>query len=148
MTPPVDWKRLTPQEAAQLDALCFREGCWTEEDYHSLGENSHFRVWGAGPPEEPCWGFVAIMQLPPEVEILRLGVVPEYRRQGLGSQLLLLLQAYGREAHCRTCWLEVHEANQAAQALYQCNGFVPTGRRKHYYRHPPGDALLLKWDWA
>ena len=141
-----DWALLTPAEAATLDAACFSAG-WTREDYQELEENSHFRVWGVGLPGDHSWGFVAIMQLPPEIEILRLGVVPEYRRRGLGGRLLQLLRAYGQEEHCRTCWLEVHEANQDAQALYHRNNFVTVGRRKNYYRNPPGDALLLRWDW-
>ena len=75
--------------------------------------------------------------------MLNLAVLPEARRQGVGSQLLhsALLQASARGA--QRIFLEVRDSNQPALLLYQRWGFLRAGSRPGYYTHPPADGLLL-----
>ncbi|NIM47789.1 MAG: ribosomal protein S18-alanine N-acetyltransferase [Gemmatimonadales bacterium] len=78
-----------------------------------------------------------------EGEILNLAVHEDHRRQGIGRRLvrkaLTLLAAQG----ARTVFLEVRESNLAARAFYERLGFKERGRRRHYYRRPREDALVL-----
>jgi ribosomal-protein-alanine N-acetyltransferase len=71
--------------------------------------------------------------LPGECELLRIGVVPEARRRGMGNALLSealpRLAADGRTV----CHLEVRAGNAAARALYDRLEFVLVGRRRAYY---------------
>jgi ribosomal-protein-alanine N-acetyltransferase len=143
-----EWQRLSSLQAARLEAACF-DAPWGLEDYQQLAENVHFHAWGLGEGHDASpVAFVAGMLICPEVEVLRLGVQPEYRRRGLAQQLLQQLKAYSQTQGCCSCWLEVHEANTPARALYEQQGFQEVGRRKRYYRQPPGDALILRWDWS
>ena len=41
-------------------------------------------------------------------------------------------------------FLEVRASNNAAQALYQKNGFNAIGHRKNYYHDPVEDAIIMK----
>lgn len=77
-------------------------------------------------------------------EILNLAVAPEFRRRGIGAELLEegLLEFQERGAH--EVFLEVRESNRSAQSLYLARGFRPVGQRASYYRNPREDALVLR----
>ena len=79
-----------------------------------------------------------------EAELLRVAVLPAYRRQGLGKRLLQEGARLLAARRCRLLYLEVREGNAPARALYQSLGFDTVGRRKDYYRSPQEDALLLR----
>lgn len=56
--------------------------------------------------------------------LLSLGIVPEFRNQGLGSQLLKQAESQAREFDCPTVCLDVTFNNHAAQALLQSRGYT------------------------
>jgi GNAT superfamily N-acetyltransferase len=58
--------------------------------------------------------------------IQNLGVVPAYRRDGLGMNLLLRALAGFRKAGVRRAWLEVTAQNNRAIRLYRRAGFITT----------------------
>jgi len=64
--------------------------------------------------------------------------------QRKGSMKALLSSVMGGLEPRRHIWLEVHEQNLAAQALYQGLGFRQTGLRGGYYRDGSA-ALLYTW---
>ena len=64
------------------------------------------------------------------------GVVPAWRRQGLGRALLAALLDQARVAGCRTVQLEVAAANRPAQRLYEAGGFC-LRRVLHNYTAAP-----------
>jgi len=80
-----------------------------------------------------------------EAELLRFGVDPAWRGQGLATTLL----ADGLHELTRlgiaACFLEVRVSNRAARALYHHFAFREVSRRRAYY--PDGaDALVLRRD--
>lgn len=77
-----------------------------------------------------------------ESEILTLAVVPENRREGIGSALLAAAKRRALREGARAMYLEVAETNVAALALYERSGFRPVGRRDRYYADG-GSALVL-----
>ncbi|MEM7211405.1 MAG: GNAT family N-acetyltransferase [Pseudomonadota bacterium] len=82
-----------------------------------------------------------------EAEVITIGVVPEGRRQGLGSDLLNAgIQKVGSEG-IRTVFLEVDAGNRAAIDIYSKLQFAEIALRAGYYRLPDGtrtDALILR----
>lgn len=88
-------------------------------------------------------GAVASREAAGEAEILNLAVGADWRRRGIGRQLMetALEGAMVRGVH--RVFLEVRESNTGARAFYSQLGFVQDGRRPNYYRDPPEDALLL-----
>jgi ribosomal-protein-alanine acetyltransferase/tRNA threonylcarbamoyl adenosine modification protein YeaZ len=74
-----------------------------------------------------------------------LAVVPETRRRGVATALLLDLLARVREGDVDTLTLEVRASNFAAQALYRAHGFRLAGLRRGYYSDTGEDALLMEW---
>ena len=76
---------------------------------------------------------------PDECEVLQLEVLPEFRRQGVASQLLseFLKQSYSN------VFLEVRTSNLQALQLYEKLGFTKIGIRRNYYSHPTEDGIVL-----
>jgi len=61
---------------------------------------------------------------PPELWVNEVGVAPEFRRQGIGGQLVAALFARGRDLGCKEAWLGTEESNTAARRLYAAAGGV------------------------
>ena len=81
---------------------------------------------------------------PPEGELYRVAVLPEYRRRGFGRSLLSGLFREADERQADSIWLEVRESNVAARSLYAAAGFALVSRRENYYRDPREAALVMK----
>ena len=109
------------------------------------GENSAYFVLLAYENDVPI-AFLTATALPPEGELLRLGVLPEKRRGGVGRALT---EAFFKECQRRGAerlFLEVRVSNRAARGLYESLGFSLCGTRPRYYRAPVEDAALYQFD--
>jgi len=78
-----------------------------------------------------------------EAHIATIAVHPDYRRQGIGEQVLLHALLAVQDEGARRAFLEVRAGNAAAQALYEKYGFIVDGRRLKYYRDNDEDAILM-----
>jgi len=141
--------------AAQIDDLAEiiqlnrRTGLseWSEESYREAVASKQFLLIVIELPEEEknrIAGFAVATVIFTDLEILRLAVKPSWQRRGLGSVLLQHVLEWGKEQGCKRCLLEVNADNQAAIHLYKKYDFVELYRRKNYYSHPPGDALVME----
>lgn len=94
---------------------------------------------------EAALGFVLGRAVADEAEILSIGVLPAYRRNGVALRLLREAAARASALGAATLFLEVDENNLAARRLYESHGLKAAGRRKNYYGDEGGgDALLLR----
>jgi ribosomal protein S18 acetylase RimI-like enzyme len=73
-----------------------------------------------------------------EYYIANLAVLPDYQNLGIGSALLLHAENKARSAGLRKCSLIVNLENQAAQRLYEHNGFRIVYSKQN--RGPAGEA--------
>ena len=81
--------------------------------------------------------------IPPEGEIYRVAVRPEYRRRGIAYRLLDFAMKTSRGAGLECAFLEVRSQNTAAISLYTAYGFTEVGRRRDYYKDPKDDAIVM-----
>jgi len=88
-------------------------------------------------------GFAGLWLMVDEAHVTTFSVHPDWRRQGIGRQLLLALIDLSRSIGARRMTLEVRASNEAAQALYRSFGFDVAGRRPHYYTDDGEDALVM-----
>ncbi len=72
--------------------------------------------------------------------ITTLGVLPEFRRQGIASALLVVCETRLALPHIRLC---VRRSNSGAIALYNRHGYTQVGVWGHYYSDGE-DALVLE----
>lgn len=76
----------------------------------------------------------------PLVNVHDLAILPEYRGQGIGRQLLEGVLDNAKQRGCCKVTLEVHETNQRAKQMYEAAGFAegaarePGGRWLFYSR--------------
>ena len=88
-------------------------------------------------------GFTGVWLMVDEAHITTFGVHPDWRRQGIGRQLLLSVVDLAVTLHARRMTLEVRASNDAAQTLYRSFGFEVVGRRPRYYTDDGEDALVM-----
>jgi len=88
-------------------------------------------------------GFAGVWLMVDDAHVTTFGVHPEWRRQGIGRQLLLNLVELSVALGARRMTLEVRVGNTAAQALYRAFGFEIVGRRPRYYSDDGEDALVM-----
>jgi ribosomal-protein-alanine N-acetyltransferase len=89
----------------------------------------------------PAVGYAIFRHAVGEAELLRVGVAPEERRQGIAKALLEEGMARLRRQSVEVCFLEVRINNPAIH-LYEALGFARTGFRRGYYRDGT-DALVM-----
>jgi ribosomal-protein-alanine N-acetyltransferase len=128
-----------------MHRACFPEGPWdaaTLERILALAGGFGYLAWQGDAPV----GFILARDLAGEFEILSVGVLPQWRRRGVGRALIDAVVAKCEQDGLGSIVLEVATENAAARALYAAFGFVQVGRRQGYYRQTGGraDALILR----
>ena len=86
-------------------------------------------------------GMAIALANPPDAEVLTLGVLPTFRRRGVGRRLLESVADQAAGIGCERLLLDVAEDNGAAHGLYRSLGFMEIARRPAYYRRPNGLAV-------
>jgi ribosomal-protein-alanine N-acetyltransferase len=92
---------------------------------------------------EAIVGFAGLWLMVDEAHITTFSVHPDWRRQGIGRQLMLNIAELAVGIAARRMTLEVRVSNEAAQDLYRSFGFEVTGRRPRYYTDDHEDALVM-----
>ncbi len=88
-------------------------------------------------------GYVIFWLIGEDVQINNIAVHPDFRRLGIGEQVLRQVIEQVTFRGARLISLEVRPSNTAALSLYKKLGFKLLGIRRGYYTMPPEDALVL-----
>ena len=125
---------------AELERLCFAEP-WSE---HALGLLLTADAVGmVALRGAEVLGYGGMLLAPGEGQITNVAVRPEARRLGIGKAILSELLQEADKRDLELVSLEVRVSNQPAIRLYEGFGFEVAGVRKHFYRHPAEDALVM-----
>ena len=88
-------------------------------------------------------GYVGMMCVLDEGQIINVAVHPDARRRGVGRTLMQAAQAYAKERGIAFLSLEVRESNIAARSMYSSLGWEEQGIRKGFYSHPVENACVM-----
>lgn len=138
---------LTDEEFRQLfevEQVCFR-GSWTRETL-AAEVNNPLSVFVKAQRDGKIVGFALGRVVVDEGELYQIGVLPEFRRQGIAEELLEELHRQMRERSAVCCFLEVRSRNYGAIALYEKSGYVQISVRRGYYGDD--DALIFQKKFA
>lgn len=80
-------------------------------------------------------GFAGVIDTVDQLEITNIVVKKDYRKNGIGNELLVELITLAKEDGKDKIILEVNSTNLAAIKLYEKNGFKNVGFRKKYYNN-------------
>ncbi|WP_215144619.1 ribosomal protein S18-alanine N-acetyltransferase [Exiguobacterium qingdaonense] len=118
---------------------------WTKEAFMNEMLRNEQAVYFVAVHEKRVVGFVGVWQIVDEGHITNIAVLPEFRGQGIGNQLLAELVAFAKSKGLVGLTLEVRVSNVGAQKLYEQFGFMQAGRRRRYYQDNNEDAYIY---WA
>ncbi len=134
------------QPIADIEKLCFSDP-WSVNSIGSELRNP-LSLWLVALEDGNVAGYVGSQTVLGEADMMNLAVHPDYRRRGVGEQLVLQLVDHLRRQGSHILMLEVRASNEPAIALYKKLGFIQVGRRPNYYTKPKEDALILRKEWS
>lgn len=89
-------------------------------------------------------GYAGCVMSMGEADVTNIAVSNEYRRMGIGNELLGQLIKCMKSNDINKVFLEVRESNTGARNLYISKGFSEIGIRKNFYRKPDENAILME----
>ena len=131
--------RKDAQFIAEIERSCFSTP-WTVEQIISSEDTTAFFLAKDG---EKVIGYGGMYTVLDEGYVTNIGVLPEYRRKGIGSKIVKELINFSIEKSLSFITLEVRVSNVAAIELYKTFEFNEVGRRKNFYRNPTEDAFIM-----
>ena len=129
-------------EVASLEKICFSIP-WSKTLLASeiYNNNSNFLV--AVNESNRVLGYVGLKFVLDEGYITNISVFPQYRNNGVASELLKKIIEFGDSKNLKFISLEVRKSNIYAISLYKNLGFVFVGERKNFYSTPQEDAFIM-----
>ena len=127
---------------AEIEKLCFAEP-WSAASLELLLKNGNFGVVAL--EDGVVAAYVGVIAFAPEADITNVATHPDFRRRGIGAELLRFLKCEAEKRGIENIYLEVRRSNDAARSLYEKEGFSVIGERKGFYKNPREDAVLMGW---
>ncbi len=142
---------IVPMTADHIAALMphehdmFGTEAWTADGYRAeLADTARRHYLAAVSAQGELLGWGGVLLVADSAEILTVGVIPAGRRRGIARQLLDGLLTEVRRRGAVEAFLEVRVDNEAAQALYEREGFLRVGLRPGYYDGGRVDAVVMR----
>ncbi len=138
------------EKAAMIESSCFKDP-WPEPALKELLEDTGrydavFAVEGCQNDvacQTEVSGYAIYTYVLDECELLRIAVLPDFRRSGYASLMMKKLKEAWRVLLLENIFLEVRYGNSEARGLYEKNGFKEIALRKKYYNDGE-DAVIYQ----
>ena len=132
-------------QIAELEKICFNDP-WSENSIASELDN-RLSCWLVAIADDKVVGYIGSQTVLGETDMMNIAIHPDYRKQGIATELIGALIEALNERGSHSLMLEVRASNEPAKSLYLKLGFEVVGIRKNYYRNPREDALILRKEW-
>ena len=130
-----------------MERVLFADSPWSmgqfKEEFKGVPNTRYFLV--ASNSEDQIVGYAAVLVVAPGVEadVLTVGVLPEYLRQGIATHFMAELEKWSLSKQAPAMMLEVGTENTAAIKLYEKLGYQKISTREGYYG-PGLDAFVMR----
>ena len=134
------------KQLADLHKKCFAKG-WSHLEFESFFDRSGVFSSIAYHKEQGAVGFVLCWVIGDQCDLLSMGVLADFRRDGVGLMLLEDAMDNAKTLGAKHIVLEVNVKNTAAQTLYEAQGFEKFSTRRDYYSNADGtrsDAICMR----
>ena len=144
---------LSPMKTAHIRAVMehevelFGSEFWSPEAYRAELADTKYRDYVVAHDTDTngrLVGWAGLMAIAETAQILTIAVVSAAQRRGIGQLLMDVLMDEARRRGATEILLEVRVGNEAAQRLYERNGFAPLRIRRGYYDLGRADALEMR----
>jgi ribosomal-protein-alanine acetyltransferase len=141
---------IMPQDIPELEPLegTTRLSFWGTEHYlRFLDQQEYFArkaVISLEDGSSKLVGFFLARSVLENLELLKIGVFPDYQNAGIGTRLLTAAFTEGTKRGCLRCFLEVRKSNEGAIQFYYNHKFKIAGERINYYTEPVEDAWIME----
>jgi ribosomal-protein-alanine N-acetyltransferase len=118
-------------DIVMIESRCFERPWNTSQISEELvhPDSVVFMAYESGRPA----GYVMFRCEPDSNELMKIAVLPEFRKTGIASVLYDEGEKIVLAKNSKDIFLEVEETNRGAIRLYSKKGFVEISRRKNYY---------------
>lgn len=89
-------------------------------------------------------GYIIFWIVEETMELHNIAVAPQFKKKGIGQQLMQFMTATAKEKKVEEIFLEVRASNRRAIEVYEGFGFERSSVRKNYYNKPREDAVIYK----
>lgn len=128
-----------PEEIYKLEKEIFGNSAYTLKQIDDiLTMPDMYKIMSVKDENGITAGYVIVFNNSDSLEIMKIGVNPEYREKGFGTILVNEIKKSRMEI-----FLEVRENNITARKFYEKNGFKEAGKRKNYYRDTNEAAIIM-----
>lgn len=129
----------TLASTADINALeIIDKQCFTESEKYSANSflaelNEPSKHYYVAKYDGLVVGYVGVQVLGDDLNLLKIAVLPQYRKLGVASKLMQKTFELKQQKNLQNYFLEVRESNLTAQNFYQKFGFKTKSTRKKYY---------------
>jgi [ribosomal protein S18]-alanine N-acetyltransferase len=117
---------------------------WSDEDFiRCLRQRNCIGM--VAEHEDRVVGFMIYELHRTRIHVLNFAVSPDFRRSGVGSQMVAKLIGKLTTQRRSRIILEIRETNLAAQLFFRENGFRAVSILHDYYEDTPEDAYLMQF---
>ncbi len=117
---------------------------WPKEDFiRALAQRNSIGM--VAEYDEKVVGFMIYELHKNRLHVLNFAVNPEFRRRGVGDQMVRKLISKLNPDRRRSISLEVNEKNLAAQLFFRAVGFRAVSVMQDYYNDTTADAYLMQY---
>ena len=130
-----------------MERVLFADSPWSmgqfKEEFKGVPNTRYFLV--ATNTDDQIVGYAAVLVVAAGVEadVLTVGVLPEYLRQGIATRFMAELEKWSISKQAPAMMLEVGTENTAAIKLYEKLGYQKISTREGYYG-PGLDAFVMR----
>ena len=125
------------EKLSNLHQKCFPTKPWSADDFRDLKNSGCEIIMSEN-------GFIVYRIAVDEAEIITIGVNPDFRRNGIASAMIGIIEKNLKNQGVKKLFLEVASNNMPAKKLYENMGFKTVGLRPKYYDGV--DAILMSKD--
>jgi len=129
-------------EVMEVERQCFTTP-WSRYSFICELRDNQFSHYIVAKHMGKVIGYAGMWTIIDEAHVTNVGVLPEYRGEGVGEYLMRSLIAAAKERGAKKMTLEVRKSNYIAQNLYTKLGFEPVGIRRGYYLDNKEDAVIM-----
>ena len=137
--------RCHTEAVAEIEKICFSDP-WSLNSVNSELDNP-LSLWIVAMDGDRVVGYVGSQTVLGDADMMNLAVLPEFRRLGIGKELVKQLINALQSRSAQSLSLEVRQSNVPAIQLYESLGFLQVGLRPNYYKNPKENALILRKEW-